>query len=271
MKQKIIILIVSIFAVTANCRAKDSTLIFKFSAGIIYSVPDVPAEYNHPWYSHGGNGYSSLKNDRNIAASAILKAGIHKMFGKHAGLMLQLSYYHSKIFYTEYTTSTSYSNPVGPGTTTVINRTNKVRAGRNTLNLSLGPVFYIGQFYVSPKLDLSARLEQVKKDSTYSLYVYPTGTTERGNGGKKTQNGQEYIGGAGLLLGYDFKVGKNILFMELQSDYYTLLNELPHPASPARKGHVSAIPANNGTNPNTLPDDELRSRFRTAFTIGFGF
>lgn len=215
MKQKLLFIFLFISITASICRAKDSTLVFKAGAGINYNRLLITENYVHSYYSHGGSGSESLKNEDTSSFNPVLKIGAQKLFNKNTGIHLQFSYYQSKLNY-----STKFSNVVYPMTGSGSSSSTDIHYTIVSHNFagSLGCIFYVKQFYLVPKANLSYMYYISKTDSigTYTPYGGTT-TTSRHSAQK---NDAKFSGGFGLIFGYDVRIRKIILFFELQADYY---------------------------------------------------
>lgn len=208
-----------LFSISCFCKAKDSTLVFKFSAGLFYNKPILPEAYNRYFQSHGGSGNSSLSYTDTLAFAPLVQVAVQKRFGKQAGVQLQIGATRSKYAYSRDDDSKLY--PVIPGTTGLRStQTVKTTVRPLLLNAALGFVLYAGNVYFVPRADLAYLHYTSMTDSSGTTSNFDGSNATSYSHLKTTKSSATYTGGGGLLIGYDFHVERLLIFLQLQADIY---------------------------------------------------
>ncbi|MFL5766127.1 MAG: hypothetical protein ACJ77K_19440 [Bacteroidia bacterium] len=228
MKIKIFVpaLLLSMWCLDSN--AKDSVLFFKASAGINYNHQEFEPDYKNNHLSHFSGGYDSRINHDTSSYSPLLRAGIQFKPAKNIALELTFSYRLSHLSYSIVNENSGY-DPIDTANWQSGFRTENDQYTHH-IGVCFGPVFYIGSFYISPKIEASRSIAYNHTDSTYSYstkqVVTGATTATAATGSSESKKAEPFIG-SGLTMGYLFNRKKWKPYIETQFDYFVAPWVLP--------------------------------------------
>lgn len=212
MKYKVILLLF-LFSKCMICEAKDSTIVFKLALGISYNKISIP-EYHNNKSPYGFGIYNeSLTIRKKSDFSPLLKLDFEKKLNSFLGIKLACSYNFVNYNYLYYK---SLSHWVGPSSNLVFVHDSTISRNyfinNHNFFLGIGPSINYKKLYIIPKVNIIYAYCRSKNEE-----VYITSETKKSTLKNTTKN---LIYGAGLALGYNFKIKKTSLFFEIESSYY---------------------------------------------------
>lgn len=201
--------------------AQDSLFSFKFGVGISYNQFRTTGNSYTNQSSHFSTNLNLRKYKDTISFSPALKLALYMKISKQFQIGIGVNYNYSKLADSTYSingssnpsTSSSYSNAISRDNLSIANK----------FIIGIGPELNIHHFYIQPKFNLAFLFIYTKTTESISVvsrsglptFITATSNTTEAVKSKNT----DFIGGGGLIVGYNFKIKQLPLFVELQSDY----------------------------------------------------